>query len=419
MLTDTRCRTAKPQEKPYKLADSKGLHLYVTPSGYKSWRWKYRFAKKEKLLTIGPYPEISAAKAREKRDEAARLLREGVDPSMHRRQRAAELATEAANTFETIARRWHETNKAKWTPQHAEQVLDSLVDNVFPELGRDPITSITAPMVLKVIQAIEARPAIETARRVRQRMSAVFVFAIASGVASQDPASVIRGALKPLKKGRQPAFTRLEDARALLNAAEDAPAYPVTKLASRFLALTAVRPGVLRWIEPQELEDLDGKEPLWRIPAAKMKLQLDRKGDETYDFLVPLSRQAVEVIKTARSLTGNTPLIFPSNRHAHRPMSENAIGYMYNRLSSFRGRHVPHGWRATFSTVMNERAVEKGLPGDRAIIDLMLAHIPAGVEGIYNRAAYLPRRRALAQEWADLLLDGLPPASQLLQGTRK
>jgi len=419
MLTDTRCRTAKVKERAYKLADSKGLHLFVTPKGYRSWRWKYRFAGKEKLLTFGPYPEISLAEAREKRDQAARLLREGVDPSIERKQRKASLAINMANTFEVVARQWHTMTKAKWSPHHAADVLASLEDHIFPKLGALPIRSITPPMVLEGLRLIEARPAIETARRVRQRMSAIFVFAIASGIATDDPAAVVRGALQPVRKGRQPAFTQLSDARALLKAVEDAPGYPITKLASRFLALTVVRPGGVRFASMDEFEDLDGPHPSWRIPAGRMKLRLERKVDETFDFLVPLSRQAVEIIKVARGFTGVVPYLFPNIRHVHRPMSENAIGYMYNRIAQYRGRHVPHGWRSTFSTIMNERVVEQGLPGDRAIIDFMLAHIPAGVEGIYNRAAYLPRRRALAQEWADMLLDGFPPAATLLSGVRK
>lgn len=249
-------------------------------------------------------------------------------------------------------------------------------------------------------------------------MSAVFVFAIASGIAEQDPAHVVKGALKPLKKRRQPAFRDLDPARELLRKVEAEPAHPVTKLASRLLALTIVRPGVLRHAAPEEFEDLDGAEPLWRIPAGKMKLLADLKEDAAFEFLVPLSTQAVDVVRAALRLIGNGPFLFPSTRHAHRPMSENAIGYMYNR-TRFRGRHVPHGWRATFSTVMNELAEREGRPEDRPIIDLMLAHKPEGVEGIYNRAAYMPRRREIAQAWSDMLLEGFAAAEELLIGPRR
>jgi integrase len=419
MLTDRECRLAKAGPRDQKKSDSKGLHLFVTTKGYKSWRWKYRFGGQEKLITFGPYPEISLAEARDLRDESAKLLRSGIDPSVERKQRKAAIAIDAANTFEAIARQWHAMAKPKWSPHHAEDVLTSLEKLVFPKLGSVPIKSITPPMVLQVLRAIEARPAVETARRVRQRISAIFAFAASLGIDASDPASVVRGSLKPVQKGRQPAFTRLADAQALLKATEEAPGYPVTKLASRFLALTAARPGMVRFAVMNEFEGLDGPEPLWRIPARRMKLKADRKKDETYDFIMPLSCQAAEAIKVIREFTGDVPFIFPNNRHVHRPMSENAIGYMYNRIANYRGRHVPHGWRSSCSTIMNEWASQQGLPGDRAVIDYMLAHIPQGVEGIYNRAIYLDRRRVLAQQWADMLLEGFPPAAELVKGVRK
>ena len=419
MLTDAQCRNARSQGRDYKLSDGGGLYLFVTAQGYRSWRMKYRFALKERRLVFGPYPEVSLAEARRRRDEARAQLRDGLDPGVVRKQRAAASVLAEANSFELIARHWHSTQLPRWVPVHAADVIESLEQHVFPEIGRLPITAITAPMILKIVRAIEARPAIETARRVRQRISAIFSFAIANGIAVADPAAPIRGAMAPLIKGRQPALRSLDQARALLEAVESAPAHPTTKLASRLLALTAVRPGVLRSTPWHEMPTRKASEAIWQIPAERMKLVVERKSDPAFDFLVPLSRQALEVIEAARDLNGRCPYVFPNTRHAHRPMSENAIGYMYNRLPDVRGRHVPHGWRATFSTIMNERAIEQQNAGDRAVIDLMLAHVPPGVEGLYNRAAYLPRRRELAQEWADMLLDGFPPASDLLEGPRR
>lgn len=419
MLTELRCRSAKGKERPYKLADSKGLHLYVTPSGYRSWRWKYRHGGKEKRLVFGPYPEVSLAEARQKREDSARLLRAGTDPALDRRQREAVRALDAENTFEAVALQWHENQRATWTPKHSEKVLASLKTEVFPALGKLPIRTITAPLVLQTLQAVEKRGARERAHRVRQRMSAVFGFAIAAGVAEMDPAAAVQRALKPLIKSRQPALLKLDEARGLLRQAEEAPAHPLTKLASRLLALTAVRSGVLRLAEPSEFHDLEGEDPRWIIPAEKMKLELEKKEDRAFDFTVPLARQSADAVLAALRLIGRGPYLFPSVRNAHRPMSENTIGYMYNRLPGIRGRHVPHGWRSTFSTIMNERAVRLERPGDRPIIDLMLAHVQQGIEPIYNRAAYMPRRRQLAQEWADLLMEGLPPAEQLLEGPRK
>lgn len=418
MLTDVTCRKAQPREKPYKLGDSNGLYLYVTPTGYKSWRWKYRIGGKEKREIFGPYPQVSLAEAREMRDEAAKAKRKGLDPSVQRKQRQAALMSSSERTFEALARKWHERRKPTWAPRHGANVLKSLEEEIFPRFGNVPIGDVTAPMVLKALRPIETRGAIDQAHRVRQRVSDVFSFAIAEGLADSDPAAAITKAMKPVIKRNYPAFRRLEDARELLRVTEAAPAHPSTKLASRMLAITAVRSEPLRFMAPEELEDLDGKEPIWRIPAAKMKLALANKQDEAFEFLVPLPWQAVEIVKAALRLAYQGPYVFPSQRHAHKPMSENAISTMYRRFPQFAGRHVPHGWRSTFSTVMNERAVAMDRPGDRAVIDLMLAHKPEGVEAVYNRAAYMPLRRQLAQAWADLLLDGFPPAESLLEGPR-
>ena len=419
-VTDIQAKAAKPKDKPYKLADEKGLYLYVAPTGLRSWRMKYRFLGKEKVLTFGPYPEVKLGAAREKRDAARAILRDGRDPGMAKKIAAAAGAADAENTFETVATAWHELHESKWSPTHAHDVIDSLRRDVFPALGGIPINLITPGIVLETLRVIEQRPAIETARRVRQRMSSVFVYAIASGIGHSDPAAIVRSAMKPLpSKGRQPALTSLIEARALLAAAEAAAASPVTKIASRLLALTAVRPSVLRHAEWLEFEDLEGDAPIWRVPASKMKLTAARKSDIREEFIVPLAPEAVESIAAIRRLTGRSRYLFPSNRSFHKAMSENAIGYLYNRVG-FQGRHVPHGWRATFSTLMNEQAEREERSSDRAVIDLMLAHVPKNkVEGAYNRAGFMPRRRELAKLWALQLLEGSMQTAQLLEGPRK
>lgn len=406
MLTDATIRAAKGRDKPYKLTDGGGLYVQITPNGSKLWRMRYEYGGKEKLLSFGPYPALGLAEARERRQAAKQLLRDGQDPALARAKQRLNGTAALANTFEAIAREWHTRNKPTWTERHAEDVLTSLERDVFPLVGNLPITEFTSPIVLNVLRAIEARPAIETARRVRQRMSGVFVYAIASGRATTDPAAIVQGAMAPLIKGRQPAVIDLAEAREVLRRAEAEPAHPVTKLALRLLALTAVRPGEIRGAAWAELEDLGSDEPLWRIPAERMKMKRDH--------LVPLSRQAVAVIEAVRPLTGRCPLIFPNARHAHKPMSENAMGYLLNR-AGYHSRHVPHGWRATFSTIMNERH-----PEDRYIIDLTLAHVSKDkTEGAYNRAAHLPRRRALLQEWAGLLLADANEPGDLITGRRR
>lgn len=428
MLTDLKAKQAKPREKDYKLADSGGLYLFVTTRGFRSWRMKYRFAGKEKRLTFGPYPEVSLSEARDKRDAAKRLLREHRDPATEELKRRLAAAADQDATFESVARRWHQLHLSRWTPIHAGDVIRSLEREIFPILGAIPIRELEAPLVLAALRKIEARGSIETAKRVRQRMSAVFVHAISEGICTSDPAALVAKAMQPMRKrGKQPAIADVEELRSLLQNVENSGASPVTKVASRLLALTAVRPAVLRGVAWDEFEGIDwssadptgANAALWRVPARRMKLALERKDDLTYEHLVPLSRQAVEALAAIRPLTGRYRLVFPSARHGHRPMSENAIGYLYNRCG-YQGRHVPHGWRAAFSTIMNEYAERIGRAGDRAIIDLMLAHIPTNkVEGAYNRAAYMERRREIAQEWADLLTTNLLPASDLLLGPRK
>jgi len=414
MLTDTKIRTAKPAEKAFKLADGAGLHLFVSPAGGKLWRFRYEFGGKEKLLSLGQYPAVSLLDARKARDEAKATLRAGKDPSIAKRLQKLSGATNASTTFELIAREWHTLQKPGWVARHADDVIDSLEREVFPEIGNAPIREIGAPEVIALLRTIEGRGAKETARRIRQRMSAVFVYAISTGRADADPAAAVQKAMAPLKKGRQPAIVDLGEARMMLAKAEAEHAHPVTKLALRILALTAVRPGTLAETPWSEWADIDPAEPVWQIPAARMKLKLHHKDDAARDHLVPLSKQAVEAIGALRTISGLGPLAFPNTRHAHKPMSENALGYLLNR-AGYHGHHVPHGWRATFSSVMNER-----FPADKPIIDLMLAHVPKDkVEGAYNRALHLPRRRELAQAWADLILDGAQPATALLHGRRR
>ncbi|QIG80132.1 tyrosine-type recombinase/integrase [Stakelama tenebrarum] len=414
MLTDRECRSAKPREKPYKLGDAGGLYLYVTPAGAKSWRMKYRIAKREKRLTFGLYPEVTLQEARELRDRARKQIRDGIDPSIARKQTRAQAALSAETTFRAIAEEWHATYKSGWNARYARQILDRLENHVFPAIGSVPIAQVTAAMVLQAIRKVESSGAIEMAHRVRQHTSDVFVHGISTGRCEDDPAHVIAKALKPVPKRLWPAVRTIEDAREVLRAVEMQSAARQTKLASRLMALTAVRSGPLRNAAPSEFEGLDGPEPVWRIPAAKMKLSRERKADAGYEFVVPLSTWSAELVRGALRIAGpNAVFLFPSSRDPKKPLSDSTISAVYLD-AGLRDRHVPHGWRATFSTIMNERAAVEDRERDRAIIDLMLAHVPDGVEAAYNRAAYMPRRRQLAQAWGDMLMEGLPPTAILL-----
>jgi integrase len=327
-------------------------------------------------------------------------------------------------TFEKVARALHEAQTPRWSPDYAALILRALERDVLPTFGAMPLRDIDAPLVLATLRKIEARGSIETAKRVRQYVSAVFVHGISEGIAIADPAALVGKALKPLvTKRKQPAIVDLTKARQLLIDVEASTAGPQVKLASRLLALTAVRPGIVRaarWSEFEGVDWADHDAPapgaLWRIPAARMKLELDRKGEEAFEHIVPLPPQAVDVLRAARRLTGRIALLFHSVRSTHTPMSINTIGYMYNRVG-YQGRHVPHGWRAAFSTIMNERAREHGQADDRAVIDLMLAHVPQGLSGseaAYNRASHMQRRRELSQEWAELITTGVVPAHELV-----
>ena len=290
-MTDVACRKAEAKDKPYKLADAHGLHLYVTPNGYKSWRWKYRFAGKEKRLVFGAYPGIKLVEARSMREAAARQLRDGIDPSIEKQQRTAANLAGAGATFGTVANDWYDSQHPTWSLRYAKIVRRSLDQDVLPKLGTLPLDAITTPMVLGVLRPIEARGAIETAHRVRQRISEVFARAIASGIATSDPATIAARALSKVKKRKFPAVRTTEAAQTVLRAVEQQPGHPLTKLASRLLALTAVRSGVLRLAEASEFEGLDGPSPIWRIPASKMKLVVERKEDAAFEFIVPLARQ--------------------------------------------------------------------------------------------------------------------------------
>ncbi|MFN4239454.1 MAG: tyrosine-type recombinase/integrase [Erythrobacter cryptus] len=434
MLTDKAVRAAAPKDKAYKVSDSGGLYLHVSPQNHKSWRFKYRFEGKEQLLTLGAYPEVSLADAREKRNDARKLLREGRDPR-HAAKRAKLIGEKSKfQTFEQAAREWHQIQKPRWKPVHADDVITSLERDIFPDLGAMPVDEIDKPLLLAALRKIEERGAIETARRVKQRVAAVYRFINAHGAGLVNPASELNDALAPLPPSkRYPALLDVAAIRVMIADIDRAGASPVNRLASRFLALTAQRPGMVRTMEWGEIagvdwgnRDSDVGEAMWLVPADKIKQELHLRSDEAFDHPVPLSRQAVDTLRAVRLFTGKAKYIFPSARSGQEPISMNTLGYLYNR-EGYQGRHVPHGWRSSFSTIMNELAERE--PGrderlliDRMIIDLMLAHKPAGMSASelrYNRAAYMTRRRELAQRWADMIMEGAIAHSEIIDSPRR
>ena len=306
MLTAVEVKNAGPKDKPYRLADAGGLGLLVSTAGGKSWQWRHRVGGREQILTLGRYPTMTLAQARTARD-AARHAKS--NPTA---------APATVHTFEEVARDWHRVNLSRWDPDHAKRIIDSLEANAFPAFGAEPVDSITPPMVLEMLRRLEVRGAHEYVRKLRQRCSAVFVFGIASGVAANDPAAIVKKALAPKAKVvHQPAALDLAEAQATLRVVDETPARPVSRLAMRLLAITAVRQVELRMATWDEFEGLDGPEPLWRIPAAHAKMRREH--------LVPLSRQAVETIGVLRHVTGTGPLPFPSAHNAHRPIRKRSV----------------------------------------------------------------------------------------------
>lgn len=427
-LTEKQCRAAAPGERDYKLADGGGLFLFVTTKGAKIWRQKYRYAGKEKLLVHGPYPEIALAKARELRERARAELRDHKDPVTEERKRKMAAHAAAGATFEVVARRWHAAQIGRWSPTQATKVRQALERDVYPAFGKLPLIDVDAPTVIAMLRTVERRGAIDTAKRIRQHVSAVFAFGIAEGLCTADPAgpALVKGLLPTPVGGSQPGLSDIADIRQLHRVMDDCSSRPLTRLASRLLGLTFVRPGLVPTATWPEFEGIDwsdptgagdSAEPVWRISAERMKLELSDKGEAAFEHVAPLPPAAVDVLRAVHRLTGRFPYLFHSLRSTHQPMSANTIGYMYNQ-NGYRKRHVPHGWRTSFSTIMNERAALAGRREELAgIIDAMLSHRPRGIsaaEFAYNRAKFMPVRWELAREWADLTLGGLPPAEALL-----
>ena len=384
-LTHTAIRNAKPKDKPYKLADGGGLYLEVSPRGGKWWRLKYRYAGKEKRLSFGVYPEVSLADGREKRDQAKRLLKAGTDPSLVRKQAKAANLLDAQNTFRAVALEWHEQQRERWIPDHVRRVMESLERDVFTYLGDRPIADITPQDVLSVIRGVEKRGALDVASRVLQRTGGVFRYAVQTGRIKSNPATELRGTLKTrkvahrpaLKEGELPEFLRKLDA------------YNgdiVTALGLRLLMLTFVRPGELRGARWAEF-NIERAE--WRIPAERMKMR--------HEHMVPLSRQALDVLVKLRPITGNHELLFPNRNGGKRPMSENTLTYAMYRMG-YHSRATAHGFRATASTILNEH----GFRAD--VIERQLAHVERNkVRAAYHRSEYLKERREMMQQWADYL----------------
>ena len=387
-LTDTAIRRTKLRPKPFKMYDSGGLFLLVTPNGGKWWRFKYHFAGKEKLLSLGTYPNVSLKDARERRDQERKKLASRIDPSVNRKALKAAWDDIQANSLEVVAREWIEKRSSIWAASNTKKIIGQLELNIFPWLGSKPITDITAPMLLAVIRRMEGRGAIHTAHKVLQTCSQIFRYAIVTGRLSRDPAADLRGALQPAKTSHLAAVTEPEAIGALLRSLHGYQGGVVIGCALRLAPLVFVRPGELR---KAEWTEIDFKSSTWNIPAERMKMK--------EPHLVPLSRQALEILTELQPLTGRGTYLFPSPRTNTRPMSDNAVLSALRRMGVSKEEMTGHGFRAMARTVLDE--VLHVRPD---YIEHQLAHAVRDPNGrAYNRTAHLPERRKMMQDWADYL----------------
>jgi len=387
-LTDSAIRATKPADKPIKLFDERGLLLLVDPSGGKWWRFRYRFDGKHKSLSMGVYPDVSLAKARERRDEARKLLADGIDPSKNRKAQKAARADRNANSFEVVAREWFAKFKPNWVEAHSDKVIRRLERDVFPWIGGDPIAEVRAPDLLACLRRVESRGTVETAHRALQSCGQIFRYAIATGRASRDPSGDLRGALSTVKGTHLASITEPTAVGGLLRACDGYQGSLVTKCALRLAPLVFVRPGELRKAEWTEI-DLERAE--WNIPAERMKMR--------EPHLVPLATQAVAILTELLALTGGGRYVFPGARTNGRPMSDNAILAALRRMSFAKDEMSGHGFRAMARTILDEVL---GVRPD--FIEHQLAHAVRDPNGrAYNRTAHLVERRKMMQQWADYL----------------
>ncbi len=385
-LTDTAIRSAKPSDKAVKLSDEKGLFLLIHPNGSKYWRQKYRYNGKEKTLAHGVYPDVGLKDARERRDAARKLLADGIDPGENRKVQKSAKVERAANSFEVIAREWYSKNRVSWAVSHADKIIARLENDVFPWLGGKAIAEITAPDVLSVLRRIESRGTNDTAHRAKSNISQVMRYAIATGRAERDPCPDLRGALPPLRHDNFASITEPAKVAELLRAMDAFSGTFVVKSALLLAPLLFVRPGELRkalWADV----DLDKAE--WRYFVTKTKTE----------HSVPLSSQAVAILKDLHALTGHAANVFPG-RDPQKPMSEAAINAALRRMGYDTKTEITgHGFRAMARTILHEELHQKP-----EVIEHQLAHkVPDSLGTAYNRTKFLKERKAMMQLWADYL----------------
>lgn len=390
-LTNTQCKNAQPKTKVHKLADGGGLYLLVKPNGAKHWRLKYRFLGKEKLLALGPYPLVSLAEARERRDEAKKVLADGKDPINQKQDKKRQAVRNAQNTFKAVALEWHGNQKDAWSEHHALNVMRRLEIDIFPYIGNKPIADIDAQSLLyDVIKRVEDRKAFDVASRVKQICGQVFRYGIITRKCTRDVSADLKGAMKSYKKGHYHCLEIKEMHEFLATLEENKPRlYERTKRGIRLLMLTFVRTSEL--IEAKWSEfDLDNG--LWEIPAERMKMGKPH--------IVPLSKQVIKLLKQQKEETGDleTDWVLPSQIRLREHMSNNTILFAIGRLG-YKGRMTGHGFRALAMSTIKEK-----LGYRHEVVDRQLAHAhKSKIDRAYDRAQFLDERKKMMQEWADYM----------------
>lgn len=395
-LTDTQIKQAKPGDKDLWLTDAHGLRLLIKPNGSKYWRLKYRYLGKQKTLAVGVYPAVSLKQARQRVTEAKQLLADGQDPSAQKRVEKYQARANVERSFAAVAEEWWHHQKGTWTEDHAGRVWTRLRDNTFPRIGQRPIADIHPQDVISIIREIEARDAPDVAQRVLQDIGRVCRYAVQVGKLTHNPATELSDILKGRKTSHRASLPREELPAFLreLDSYQDR-GRQLTQLAIKLLVLTFVRPGELR---AARWDEFDIESSIWRIPGERMKMGTDH--------LVPLSRQALEVLEEIRAISGQYELLFPSERERARPMSDNtmrrAIFKMgWDGTQAGKSKANPHGFRATASSLLNE----SGFNPDA--IERQLSHMERnGVRAAYlHHARYMEIRKEMMQWWADYLDD--------------
>jgi len=395
-LTDTAIRTAKPGDKPYKLSDEKGLFLLVNPNGSKWWRLKFRVCGKEKQLSFGTYPDVGLKDARGKRDDARKMLADGVDPGENRKAQKTARNEQAANSFEVIAREWLENRKDSVTPGQTAKALAIFENDVFPWMGSAAVADVDAPLVLSVIKRIDQRGARYTAHRAKQRISQVMRYAIATGRATRDPCPDLKGAIPAPQSSNFASITEPDKVAEMLRAFDGFKGTFVVKCALEIAPRVFVRPGELRKAEWEKF-DLDKAE--WRYLVTKTKTE----------HLVPLAAQVVATLRELHALTGHGRYVFPG-RDPLKPMSEAAVNAALRRLGYDTKTEITgHGFRAMARTILHEELHVKP-----DVIEHQLAHsVPDTLGTAYNRTKFLKDRKAMMQLWADYL-DKLKAGAEII-----